>query len=252
MEKETGVALFNKVMGLALTVPGININREDFLRDSLKNHCTAKDIETAILYSPSSVLSSAQLDRIVMHTISSAKYKVTAASTALGLPSNPFVAAGMGVADLAQYTSFCLRTAQQIAYLNGYPSLRNEKGELDDYAISVLTPMLGVMFGATMANKAIHEIAKRLSIEVVKRLPRIAATRIIGYGLIKEVAKWIGVRMSKQLLTRGVSKFIPVLGGLFSGAISYAAFGRSAERLATTLKEDRLLFKQKQTTPQYR
>lgn len=244
MATSTGIELYNTVINKALLIPGVGVNRNSFLKDALKDFCTAEEIEVALTHSPSHVLSSAQLDRIVTSTINANRYMVTAGSAALGLPGNPVMAGAAGVADMAQYISFCLRVAQQIAYLNGYPELRNQEGRLDDYAISVITPMLGVMFGAEMANKAIHEVAKRVAVEVSKRIPRIAASRIVGYGMIKEVAKWLGVRMSKQLFARGLSKFLPVVGGLISGAISYAAFGSAAVRLAATLKEDRALFQQ--------
>ena len=87
------------------------------------------------------------------------------------------------------------------------------------------------MLGASEASKAISELSKRLSMEASKRLPQVALTKYGIYNLAKQVAKWIGVRLTKTTFARGVSKVIPVLGGFISGGITAVPMKRMSYKL---------------------
>ena len=64
-----------------------------------------------------------------------------------------------------------------------------------------------------------------------------------GSSDVKQIAKIIGVRMSKQLFSKGLSKVIPLIGAAISGAMTYAAFGSSAESLRKHLEENSRFFR---------
>lgn len=56
------------------------------------------------------------------------------------------------------------------------------------------------------------------------------------YPLVKQVAKWIGVSLTKQSFAKGVSKFVPILGGVVSGGLTYYTFKPQAKKLMGKLK----------------
>jgi hypothetical protein len=120
---------------------------------------------------------------------------------------------------------------QKLAYLYGWPDLCGDRGELDDDSLLVVTVFIGVMFGVGTATKVLGELAQRLSKQVLKRLPEQALTKWGFYRLAREVAKWLGVRLTKQAFARVVSKFVPIIGGFISGATTWIVFSRMAERL---------------------
>jgi uncharacterized protein (DUF697 family) len=67
-------------------------------------------------------------------------------------------------------------------------------------------------------------------------LPKKALTKTLYYRLIKSIAKVLGVKMTKQVFARGVSKFIPLLGGALSGGMTYAMMRPMGKRLIDALE----------------
>ena len=228
--------LWGKVMNTALSMPGVQVDRDEFLRKELTPYCSAEDLDKAVALRPLNVTTKDVLDKVASSCIGSHTLKVTAISTAAGIPGG-FAMAETIPADMAQYYWHVFVVAQKLAYLYGFPDFRDEKGNLTDSAADMLTVFAGVMMGASMAGTAIKGIAKELSKQVMKRLPQQALTKTMFYPIVKEVAKWIGVRMTKEVFAKGIGKAIPIVGGLISGGLTFATFRPSALRLQKKLQE---------------
>ena len=115
-----------------------------------------------------------------------------------------------------------------------------EGTEPDDETLLVFSLFVGVMFGVRTASKLLGDLAERVGKEVVKRLPREALTKWGVYNLAKQVAKWIGIKLTKQSFARVVAKVIPVLSGFISGILSWVTFSAMSKRLRTHLDGLRL------------
>ena len=87
------------------------------------------------------------------------------------------------------------------------------------------------MMGVAIANEGIQQIAQRLSGEVVKRLPQKALTQTVIYPIVKQVAKWIGIKLTKESFAKGISKAIPVVSGAISGGLTYVSFNNSSLKI---------------------
>lgn len=231
------VTIWNKVMGAALSMPGVKVDRDDFLKKELKNYCSPEQLNLAILSRPINGVSKEIIDRIANACINSHTTKVTTISAVAGIPGG-FAMAGTIPADMAQYYWHVFVLAQKLAYLYGFPDLRDENGNLTDTASDMLTLFVGVMMGASAANQAIKGLAKELAKQVVRRLPQRALTKTIYYPIIKQIAKWIGVKLTKETFAKGVGKVIPILGGVISGGLTLATFRPSAKRLQHKLQEE--------------
>ena len=177
------------------------------------------------------------IERAARGVINSHLTTATVTSTAAGIPGGLAMAATMP-ADIAQYYWHVLVVAQKLGYLYGWPDLLDDKGQITEGTRNVLTLFVGVMFGAQAASKLVGEIAKRVSLQAAKRLPQQALTKTIYYPVIKQVAKWIGVKMTKDTFGRGIGKAIPILGGVLSGAITAFSFKPMAEKLQKHLREE--------------
>ena len=247
MEKTTGVDLYNKVLSLSMQIPSVKVNREEFLNNFFSDFCTEQELEQIIKENPRAVLDLELIDAVADNVISTSRYAVSVISTLTGIPGNPITATGLGIADLAQYYGFCINLCQKLAYLYGYPNFQKD-GKLDSNSLNIITPMLGVMFGVNTASRVLADMTKRIAIQVTKRIPVITFGHAAWYLFIKQISKWIGIRMSKQLLAKSVSKFLPVIGGLVSGGLSYATFGPMAKKLAKDLRLHSKVFKNAQET----
>lgn len=231
------VTIWNKVMGAALSMPGVKVDRDDFLKKELKNYYSPEQLNLAISNRPINGVSKEIIDRIANACINSHTTKVTTISAVAGIPGG-FAMAGTIPADMTQYYWHVFVLAQKLAYLYGFPDLRDENGNLTDTASDMLTLFVGVMMGASAANQAIKGLAKEFAKQVVKRLPQKALTKTMYYPIIKQIAKWIGVKLTKDTFAKGLGKVIPILGGVISGGLTLATFRPSAKRLQHKLQEE--------------
>lgn len=62
-------------------------------------------------------------------------------------------------------------------------------------------------------------------------------TKTVIYPIVKQVAKWIGVKLTKESFAKGLGKVIPIIGAAISGGLTYATFKPGAKRLQKVLKE---------------
>ena len=225
---------WDKVMNTALSMPMVKVDRTAFLTKEFSMYDNADQLRDK---RPIDLFDAEAIERAARGIINSHLAKATVASTAAGIPGGLAMAATMP-ADIAQYYWHVLVVAQKLGYLYGWPDLLDDKGQITEGTRNVLTLFVGVMLGAQAANKLVGEIAKQVSLQAAKRLPQQALTKTMYYPVVKQVAKWIGVKMTKDTFGKGVGKAIPILGGVLSGAITAFSFKPMAEKLQKHLREE--------------
>lgn len=226
---------FEDVLAAAAKTPGVHIDREAFLRSSLKKYCDDATIEKAVEESPAAArIPLSTIKRLANDSINYETAKVTAISTAAGIPGG-LAMLGTVPADTAQYFAHVLRVAQKLAYLYSWPSLFGENDQMDDATKSLLTLFIGVMFGAQAAADAVGKVAEIVGAAVVRRLPQKALTQGVIYPIVKKVAVYLGVQMTKETFAKGVGKIVPVVGGVVSGGITLATFRPMSAKLRNYL-----------------
>jgi hypothetical protein len=99
---------------------------------------------------------------------------------------------------------------------------------------------MGVMYGAVGANNALKAIAKALASGVEKQLLRKALTKGTIYPIVKSVAKWFSVKMTKEVFAGFFKKAIPVVGGVIGGGITYLSFKPCCDKLKASLQNTML------------
>ena len=126
-------------------------------------------------------------------------------------------------------------------YLYGFPEIdTNDEQLLDSATMNTLIICMGVMYGVAGANTALKSMAMALGLGVEKKLINTALTKGTIYPIVKSVAKWFNVKMTKEVFAGFFKKSIPVVGGVIGGGITYATFKPCCERLRDTLKDTRL------------
>lgn len=216
---------FEMVLNSAAQLPGVKIDREKYLSGALKGHFSPEVIAAALDSSPAAAgIGPDQLGVIADASIRYETTKVTAISAAAGIPGG-FAMAGTVPADLAQYFAHIIRITQKLAYLYGWENLfQGTEEEVSDETRNLLILFIGVMFGAQGAVDAVGTISAKVAQTVAKRLPQKALTQGFVYPIVKKVAGYVGVKMTKDIFAKGVSKVIPIIGGLVSGGITFATY----------------------------
>jgi hypothetical protein len=223
---------FSAVLVAAAKLPGVRIDREAYLRKALARHSSEEQIRRAVEETPAAAgIPLDVLDKAANDSIKYEAAKVSTLSAAAGIPGLLFLPATVP-ADAAQHFGHLLRIAQKLAYLYSWPDLFSHDSDgLDDATEGILTLFFGVMFGTQQANAAVGKVAGMISEQVAKKLPQRALTKGVIYPMVKKVAGYLGVEMTKQSFAKSVSKAIPVVGAVVSGGLTLATFLPMAKRL---------------------
>lgn len=236
-----GQVTIEDVIIMALKIPGIKINREEFLKKEFSRYYSDEIVRNIVEKNPLYAnIPIETVDKIAKDVIQAERLCVSGISTALSVPGGFAMVATLPT-DVAQYYGYMIRAMQKLLYLYGFPEIDTTEGQmLDSATMNTLIICMGVMYGVAGANTALKSMAKALGLGVEKKLINTALTKGTIYPIVKSVAKWFNVRMTKEIFAGFFKKSIPVVGGVIGGGITYATFKPCCERLKNTLKDTKL------------
>ena len=229
--------IFNRILAQALQVPGARVSRTEFLEKNLKYYCPPEQIGEAVNISVRKAdISGEVLERIAESLVKMHTFQVTGISTLSGMPGGLAMVATIP-ADLVQYYYHVIVLAQKLAYLYGYPQFDKNDIYGDDELISHLTLFIGVMYDVDGADKALLAVSNDLAADTLARVPEETLKETSLYLLKKNIARWVGLKVTRKTFSQSVSKVIPFVSGIISGGVSYISFTPMAQNLKTTLEE---------------
>ena len=228
------------IIAQAMKMPGVKIDRKEYLTKELHKYYPNNIVSAAIETTPYKAGVTKQgLDHIAKDSIKYETLEVTAVSAIAGIPGGLAMAATIP-ADITQYFVFMIRAAQKLAYLYGYPEIELSEDFLDDAAMNELLIFLGVMLGVQEANVALKTLTEIIAQSLPKKLAQKALTKGTIYPMVKKIAQAIGVKMTKDIFSKGVGKVIPVVGGVVSGGLTFVTFKPCCYRLRKELEKNLL------------
>lgn len=225
---------FDEVLAVAVKAPMVKIDRAEFLKNNFSREVEPKMVDKIVQTSPIKAgVSEHILKKIARECIKNETYNVSALSFGTGFGGL------IGIpADLAQYLVHVLRISQKLAYIYGYPSMISIDGGMDDATKNIILLFIGMMYGVKGTEKIIANLSVTLAEQIAKNISREALTKTAWYPLLKEICKQVGIKVTKDTLGKAATKVFPVIGGVVSAGISYYCFGKEAERLHKTLREN--------------
>ena len=232
-----GTEMFEVLMTNAVKLPGVKVDRKEFLAQSFSKYVSAEQLSLVVEKGPIEAnVSQAIIKKVAKRNIANHTMKSSGASFVTGIPGGLTLAATIP-ADTAQFFGFALRLAQETGYLYGYGDFW-EDGELDiERVYGDLVLFLGVMFGVGGATATIKALSAQLSKQALKKLPNKALMKTVYYPIIKKMAAMIGVKMTRDTFAKGVSKMIPLAGGVISGGLTFSSMTKMGNRLLNALEE---------------
>lgn len=220
---------------LGLKVPGVHINRREFLKSAFEGTYSEKIVNEIMTYNPRyAKVDNVSIEKAADEVIALERKCATTASAALGVPGGVAIPITL-TADVSQYFAFLLRAAQKLMYVYGYPEIDFEEGKaIDENTINILSIAIGVMLGLQGADTAIRGMSKGI-IESLKAGLKVTKT----INPIKLIGGKVGVGFGK--LGLGVlGKAVPIIGGVISGGLTWATFSPSCEKLRKELRNNPL------------
>ena len=220
-------------------VPGVRINREEFLRQELRKlHLSDDTIARALSSNPMMAgVSLAQIDTLAEDAISYETNKSAAISFVAGIPGG-FAMLGTIPADLMQYYAHALRIMQKLAYLYGWGELLPDGRETDDDTLGVLAVFFGVMLGVGGAAQSLTAFARVAAKTAYQNhATKRALMSITWYPVVKHSLRLIGINITKSTAAKGFSKIVPVIGGFVSSGLTFMALQSQSALLKEHLRE---------------
>lgn len=230
--EQNNESLALKVVNESLKLPFIKIDRSEFLIKKFGEQ--VDDIQKLIDEGPQVFFSKEELDKSAIEVINANVLKSSSLSFASGLPGG-FAMAATIPADIAQFYGYSLKLAQEISYIYGYNNMWSDQGELTEDAKNTLILYLGIMLGVTSAGSAVRILSNKMALQALKKIPQKTLTKTIYYPIIKKVMAIFGTKLTKATFAKGVSKFIPLVGGAVSGTMNYISLKPMANRLKDEL-----------------
>lgn len=230
VEKE--IAL-ESIITSAVQIPGVKVNRKKFLSEIF----ATEDVSIQDVLDNGPVTAQVSQERLTIlanKLILKRTSQSSIASFAAGIPGGLAMAATIP-ADVLQFFGMSLRLAQELSYLYGAQDLWQD-GQIDDEKVkNQLLLYCGVMFGVSGAVSGVRVLSTQIAKTTLKKLPQKALTKTFWYPIVKQIGKAIGIKVTKSAVAQGVSKAIPIIGGVISGTLNFASMMPMANRLQAAL-----------------
>ena len=223
------------IIANAIKIPGVKVDRENFLSKELEKE--TDNIQLVLDEGPVAAgIDEKRLRYIAEKLIISRTSEASIKSFALGIPGGLAMSATIPT-DILQFYGMTLKLAQELTYLYGAKDLWVD-GQVDEEMVrNNLILYCGVMFGVSGAGSCVRVLSTQIAKTALKKLPQKALTKTFWYPIIKNIGKAIGVKVTKSTVANGVSKAIPILGGVIAGTLTFISMKPMAERLVETLNK---------------
>lgn len=221
------------IITTSIKIPGVKVNRDKFLAEHFAG--TGANVQDIInLGAIDAGISREDISNTANKLIIKRTSQSSVASFVAGIPGGLAMAATIP-ADVIQFFGMALRLAQELSYLYGGGDLWVD-GQIDDDKVkSQLIMYCGVMFGVSGAVSGVRVLSTQIAKTTLKKLPQKALTKTFWYPMIKQIGKALSIKVTKATVAQGVSKAIPVIGGVISGGLNFASMMPMAKRLSTAL-----------------
>ena len=225
-----------QVLQQVVKLPVVKVDRSKFLVDKFSKLLDPYDIPRLLEEGPTALLSQDVLDKVADSCIKDNVLLASGTSVLAGIPGGLALAITIPT-DVAQFYAFSLKLAQELGYIYGYDDLWASRDELSEDAQNTLLLYLGVMLGVNGTAALLRAGGVAIAKQVMKTVPQKALTKTLWYPILKKVLKIFGVNLTKGGLAKGMGKFIPILGGVISGGLTFATMKPMGESLQKELSK---------------
>lgn len=221
------------VLQKVLCLPGVYVDREEFLTRELFTVCSAKQVTMAIAYNLYYAdIPVKKIDYLAQNCIKKERLRATVISGVTGIPGG-IAAVGMIPVDVTQQMVHMVRIIQKLCYLYGWESLYDPDDALNRETLDLILLFVGVMMGVEGTNAVLRKVSEAILADIGRNV----AEKLLQKGIQYPIKKIIKRKVVGSILAEGSSKVIPMLGGALSAGMTYVSFKKMATRLQNQLKK---------------
>lgn len=231
-QQTTEFALEN-IITASVQIPGVKVSRDKFLAETF----ATEDVSLQAILDLGPIESGITRDKLSLianKLILKRTSQSSIASFVAGMPGGLAMAATIPT-DIMQFFGMALRLAQELSYLYGADDLW-KNGTVDEEKVrNQFIMYCGVMFGVSGAVSGVRVLSTQIAKTTAKKLPQKALTKTFWYPITKRIGNLVGINITKKTVSQGISKAIPVIGGVISGTLNFASMMPMANRLYEVL-----------------
>lgn len=185
------------------------------------------------------------LDIVADDFIASERNRLTSTGVILGVPGG-LISVGSSAVDIEEYVRTLFRISQALGYIYGIlpnPLIDDFNFKHGNFIVAEILKIMALGIGMGGVSVAFVEGAKKLAEKEAKDIMRKRISDKLITKLAKEIAKHLGMKLTKSTISKSVLKFIPILGGLASGFMTYLSIERLGKDFKTKIKKRRQEYK---------
>ncbi len=231
------MSLYDSAMKAGLKFPFVKIDREKFLKRKFGKKTTPEEFQKILDESPLAVLSLAEVEKITKREVRLHAIWVGVLSFLLAIPSSGLLMWAAIAVDFVQFQLFVFVVLQKLLYLFGCKTILRENENFDKSADWVLLLISTVMIAK---NQVVRMAKSAMGVAVKQGIQRFTVrmiSKLMVLNVMKQVAKWFGVIVTRDMIAQSAEYVIPFLCALVSGLISLWLFFPMMRRLRCYLME---------------
>lgn len=234
--KTSGISM-DDVIRQVLKIPFVKINRSKFLKKELVKYYPETIINQAIQHNPAYAgIERKHINRIAKKVINYETRRVTTLSLMSGVPGGNKLVVSVS-ADVIQSFVFILRVIQKLSYLYGFEEFYLNEDKIDPNTMRQLKIFIGIMFGVRGASTSLRVASETVTHKISKSATKAIMNYKTSLPIVDNMTYLVGERMINQIFLKGVSKVIPIAGGIVTGGLTYASFKLYAHKLKNDFKK---------------
>jgi hypothetical protein len=216
-------------------LPMARVNREKFIQRLSATELKGMNVQVALEKSPKSAYSQQAINKAAKKIIAKHALWVTLISAISAIPTGwmmiPFF-----IIDIIQFQIHVFAVSQKLLYL--YEDEEKLTEYSSDTATQLMILMTTIMIGKQQFTRMLKSATGVVTKQVIQRFTIKALTQFSILNIVRQVAKWFGIVLTKETLLEGIDVAIIIICAIISGLISLWLFKPMANNLMKYLKEE--------------
>lgn len=226
---------YNNILKSSFMLPMVRVNREKFIQRLSATELKGMNVQVALEKSPNSAYSQQAINKAAKKIIAKHALWVTLISAISAIPTGwmmiPFF-----IIDIIQFQIHVFAVSQKLLYL--YEDEEKLTEYSSDTATQLMILMTTIMIGKQQFTRMLKSATGVVTKQVIQRFTIKALTQFSILNIVRQVAKWFGIVLTKETLLEGIDVAIIIICAIISGLISLWLFKPMANNLMKYLKEE--------------
>lgn len=231
-----GVSVWDSIMKATLLLPFAKIGRSSYLHSLLKNHLAPDDIQRALATAPTKVMGVKNISKLAQKEARKNVWYATLFSFITAIPTNWLMWPAI-VIDLLQFQINVFLISQKLLFLYGKNDIENET-QINEKANRLMLIVSTIMIGKQKLSRVAKSAAGMVGKQIVERYGTRLLSKFIVFNTLRQIAKWMGISLTKTMLVDGINMLIPIICAAISALVSYALISPMAKKLQSHLRQE--------------